>query len=231
MTFKGKPPANSPVVKSPFGKRLPLNMITRSGKIYSNPAMVTTTTTMTTTTTNPPPPINPDPHKWSHPESYNCFDFSNIPGGEHDVPADAYLWLPFFSGKETSGNPHWTQFCDSFDFHLDGQHHPDLFMKLFASSLTERAKGWIDTVPVKSIKNVEDLQKAFKVRWCDKENPEDLFSQYTDICKGPCESIREFTDRFNLALKKVRSKVGSEQAIIDHYLSSLEGDLHFEVKD
>ena len=104
-------------------------------------------------------------------------------------------------------------------------------MKLFASSLTERAKGWIDTVPEKSIKTVEELQKAFKVRWCDKENPEDLFSQYIDICRGPCEGIREFTDRFNLALKKVRSKVGAEQAIIDHYLSSLEGDLHFEVKD
>jgi hypothetical protein len=122
LTFKRKPPANSLVVKSLFGKRLLLNMITRSGKMYSNPAVVTTTTT----TTNPPPLANPDPHKWSHPESYNCFDFSNIPGGEHDVPADAYSWLPFFSGKETSGNPHWTQFCDSFDFHLDGQHHPDL---------------------------------------------------------------------------------------------------------
>jgi ribonuclease HI len=104
-------------------------------------------------------------------------------------------------------------------------------MKLFASSLVEKAKGWIDQVPEKSIKNVEELQKAFKVRWCDKENPEDLFLQYTDICKGPCESIREFTDRFNLALKKIRSKVGSEQAIIDHYLSSLEGNLQFRVKD
>ena len=103
MTFKGKPPTNSPVVKSLFGKRLPLNMITRSGKIYSNPA----TTTMTTTTTNSPPPINPDPHKWSHPESYNCFDFSNIQGGEHDLPVDAHSWLSFFSGEETSRNSHW----------------------------------------------------------------------------------------------------------------------------
>jgi ribonuclease HI len=206
-------------------------MITRSGKVYSNPTVVTTTTIPATTITSPPPPINPDPHKWSHPESYKCFDFSNIPEGEHNILEDAYLWLPLFSGKETSGNPHWTQFCEIFDFHMDDRHHHDLFMKLFASSLTERAKGWIDTVPKKSIKTVEDLQKAFKVRWCDKENPEDLFSQYIDICRGPCEGIREFADRFNLSLKKIRSKVGSEQAIIDHYLSSLEGELHFEVKD
>jgi hypothetical protein len=202
-------------------------MITRSGKMYSNPTVVTTTTT----TTNPVPPVNPNPHKWSHSKSYNCFDFSNIQGGEHDVPVDAYSWLPFFSGKETSGNSHWTQFCDSFDFHLDGQDHPDVFMKLFASSLVEEAKGWVDQLPEKSIKNIEELQKAFRVRWCDKEHPQDLFLQYSDICKGPCESIREFTDRFNLALKKIRSKVGSEQAIIDHYLSSLEGTLQFRVKD
>jgi hypothetical protein len=169
----------------------------------------------TTTITNPVPPVNPNPHKWSHSESYNYFDFSNIQGGEHDLPADANSWLPSFSGKGTSENSHWTQFCDSFDFHLDGQDHPDVFMKLFASSLTGDAKVWIDGRPKGSIKNIEELQKAFKVRWCDKENLQDLFLQYSNICKEPCESIREFTDMFNLVLKKIRSKVGSEQAIID----------------
>jgi hypothetical protein len=201
-------------------------MTTRSGKLYSNPA-----TMATTTITNPIPPVNPNPHKWSHPESYNCFDFSNIQGGVHDLPTNANSWLPFFSGKETSGNSHWTQFCDSFDFHLDGQDHPDVFMKLFASSLIGKAKGWIDQLPERSIKNIEELQKAFKVRWCDKEHSQDSFSQYYNICKGPCESTRDFTDRFNLVLKKIRSKVGSEQAIIDQYLSSLEGTLQFEVRD
>jgi hypothetical protein len=113
-------------------------MITCSGKMYStNPAVVTTTTTTTTTTTNPPPPVNPDPHKWSHPESYNCFDFSNVQGGEHNVPVDAYSWLPSFSGKETSGNSHWTQFCDSFDFHLDGQGHLDVFKEGPTPQLSE----------------------------------------------------------------------------------------------
>jgi hypothetical protein len=106
--------------------------------MYStNPAVVTTTTTTTTTTTNPLPPVNPDPHKWSHPESYNCFDFSNVQGGEHNVPVDAYSWLPSFSRKETSGNSHWTQFCDSFDFHLDGQGHLDVFKEGPTPQLSE----------------------------------------------------------------------------------------------
>jgi hypothetical protein len=226
MTSKGKPPANSPVVKSPLGKRLPSNMITRSGKIYSNPAVTTTTTT----TTNPPPLVNQDPHKWSHPLSYECFDFSNIQGGEHDVPEGSHSWLPFFSGEEAPGNSHWDNFCDGFDWNLANQSHLDVFMKLFASSLIGRAKYWIDTLPKRSIKDVQELQKAFRARCCVEENLHEFFLQYTEMCKGPGEDVREFTDRFNLALKKVRSKVGTEEAIIDRYLSSLEGDLHFEVK-
>jgi hypothetical protein len=43
-------------------------------------------------------------------------------------------------------------------------------MKLFASSLTGEAKLWIDKLPKGSIKDVEELQRAFKARWCDEEN-------------------------------------------------------------
>jgi hypothetical protein len=100
-----------------------------------------------------------------------------------------------------------------------------------ASSLVGDAKVWIHGCPKGSIKNLEELQKAFKIRWCDSEHSQDSFSQYLSICKGPCESVRDFSDRFNLFLKTVRSKVASEQAIIDHFLSSLEGTLQFNVKD
>jgi hypothetical protein len=230
MTSKGKLPIKSPIVKSPLGKGFPSNMITRSGKVYSNPTVVTTTPIATTTTINPPPPANPDLHKWSHPESYKCFDFSIIPGGEHDVPMRSQSWLPFFSGEEAPGNSHWDNFCNGFDWHLGHQSHLDVFMKLFASSLIGQAKGWIDALPEKSIKDVQELQKAFRARWCVEENLHEIFNQYTEMCKGPGEDVREFTDRFNLVLKKIRSKVGTEEGIIDRYLSSLEGDLHFEVK-
>jgi hypothetical protein len=104
-------------------------------------------------------------------------------------------------------------------------------MKLFASSLIGEAKRWIDKLPKGGIKNIEELQRAFKARWCDEENSRDLFLQYSNMCKGSCESIGEFTDRFNLILKKIRSKVSSEQAIIDWYLFTLEGNLQFRIKD
>jgi hypothetical protein len=75
------------------------------------------------------------------------------------------------------------------------------------------------------------LEKAFKIRWCNCENTQDLYSQYLDICKGSCEGVRDFSDRFNLLLKKVKPKLNSEEAILEHYLNSLEGLLQFTLKD
>jgi hypothetical protein len=172
-------------------------MMTRSGRQYSNPSIVVIVTPM-----NPTPLVNS--HKWSHPGTFGCFDLSNIQGGLHDFPKDANSWLPLFSGKGVlSGNSHWTQFCDSFEFHQAGQEHPDVFMRIFASSLIEDSKTWIDHYPKGGIKTHEELERAFKIRWCDHEQTQPLYSQYLDICKGSSEGIRDFNDRFNILLKKV----------------------------
>jgi len=57
-----------------------------------------------------------------------------------------------------------------------------------------------------------------------------LYSQYTDICKASSEGIRDFNDRFNFLLKKIWPSF-SEEAILQHYLNSLEGVLQFTLKD
>jgi hypothetical protein len=144
---------------------------------------------------------------------------------------DANSWLPLFSGRGLSGNSHWAQFCDSFDFHQTNQEHPDVFMRLFAISLVGDAKTWINAYSKGSIRNPEELEKAFKIRWCNNEHTQDFFSQYLDIYKGSCEGVRDFSDRFNLLLKKVRPKLNSEEAILEHYLNSLEGILQFTLRD
>jgi hypothetical protein len=59
------------------------------------------------------------------------------------------------------------------------------------------------TNPKGSIKTPEDLEQVFKKNWCEKESMDSLYSQYTDICKGSSEGIRDFNDRFNLLLKKI----------------------------
>ena len=57
-----------------------------------------------------------------------------------------------------------------------------------------------------------------------------MYSQYIDICIGSSESIREFNDRFNLLLKKLQPNLSLEEAILQHYLNSLEGILQFTLK-
>jgi hypothetical protein len=98
------------------------------------------------------------------------------------------------------------------------------------SSLTRSATRWVNKLPKGSIKIPEDLEQAFKKDWCEKESMDSLYSQYTDICKASSEGIRDFNDRFNLLLKKIRPSF-SEEVVLQHYLNSLEGVLQFTLKD
>jgi hypothetical protein len=98
------------------------------------------------------------------------------------------------------------------------------------SSLTGSARKWINRLPKGSIKNPEDLEQAFQRDWCEKENMDSLYSQYINICKASSEGIRDFNDRFNLLLKKDKLSF-SKEAVLQHYLNSLEGMLQFTLKD
>jgi hypothetical protein len=198
-------------------------MTTRSGRQY-----ILSSTTMTST--NPVTPVSSP--KWSHEELFGPLGLANTQGGLHDLPKKVESWIPKFSGEKGSyGDSHWTKFCEEFHFHQSGQEHPDVFLRLFVSSLTGSARRWINKLPKGSIKTPEDLEQVFKKDWCKRENMDSLYSQYTDICKGSSEGIRDFNDRFNLLLKRIRPNLNSEEAILQHYLNSLEGVLQFTLKD
>jgi hypothetical protein len=197
-------------------------MTTRSGRQY-----IPSSTTMTST--NPVTPVSSP--KWSHKELFGPLSLPNTQGGLHDLPKKVESWIPKFSGEDGSyGNSHWTDFCDAFQFHQSGQEHPDVFLRLFVSSLTGSARRWINKLPKGSIKTPEDIEQAFQKDWCEKESMDSLYSQYTNICKASSEGIRDFNDRFNLLLKKIRPSF-SEEAVLQHYLNSLEGVLQFTLKD
>jgi hypothetical protein len=110
-------------------------MTTRSGHQY----IPLSTTVVSVTPTNPV--TSTSSPKWSHKELFGSFDLANTQGGLHDLPKKADSWIPRFSGEKGSyGNSHWTKFCEGFQFHQSGQEHPDVFMRLFASSLTGSAR-------------------------------------------------------------------------------------------
>jgi hypothetical protein len=197
-------------------------MTTRSGRQY-----ILSSTTVTST--NPVTPVSSP--KWSHKELFGPLKLPNTQGGLHDLPKKVESWIPNFSGEDGScGNSHWTDFCDAFQFHQSKQEHPDVFLSLFVISLTESARRWINKLPKGSIKAPEDLEQAFKKDWCEKESMDSLYSQYTNIFKASSEGIRDFNDRFNLLLKKIMPSF-LEEAILQHYLNSLEGILQFTLKD
>jgi hypothetical protein len=131
-------------------------MTTRSGRQYLPLSIM-----VSITPTNPVTSVSSP--RWSHQKLFGSFDLANIQGGLHDLPKGVDSWIPSFSGKGvSSGNSHWTQFCESFEFHQTGQEHPDVFMRLFASSLTGDAKTWIESLPKGSIKTPEELEKPSK---------------------------------------------------------------------
>jgi hypothetical protein len=129
--------------------------------------------------------------KWSHKELFGSLDLANTQGGLHDLPKGVDSWIPTFSGKGgSSGNSHWTQFCESFHFHQSEQEHPDVFMRLFASSLTGDAKTWIDILPNGSIKNLEEIEQDFKIRWCKQENTQSFTLNTSIFAKDPEKALR-----------------------------------------
>jgi hypothetical protein len=197
-------------------------MTTRSGHQY-----ILSSTTVTST--NPVTPVSSP--KCSHKELFGPLSLPNIQGGLHDLPKKVESWIPKFSGEDGSyGNSHWNKFCDAFQFHQSEQEHPDVFLRLFVSSLTRSVRRWVNKLPKGSIKTPEDLEQAFKKDWCEKESMDSLYSQYTDVCKAPSGGIRDFNDRFNLLLEKIRPSL-SEEVVLQHYLNSLEGVLQFTLKD
>jgi hypothetical protein len=88
------------------------------------------------------------------------------------------------------------------------------------SSLTRSVRRWVNKLLKGSIKTPEDLEQDFKKYWCEKESMDSLYSQYIDICKSSSEGIRDFNDRFNLILEKIRPSFS--EVVLQHYLNSLE---------
>jgi hypothetical protein len=131
-------------------------MTTCSGHQY----IPLSTTVVSVTPTNHVTPVSSP--KWSHKELFGSLDLANTQGGLHDLPKRVDPWIPRFSEGGSCGNSHWTQFCEGFQFHQSGQEHPDVFMRLFASSLTGSARIWINGLPNGSIKTPEELERAFK---------------------------------------------------------------------
>jgi hypothetical protein len=107
-------------------------MMTRSGRQYIPSS--------TMTSTNPVTPVSSP--KWSHEEIFGSLGLANTQGRLYDLPKKVESWIPKFSWEKGSYvDSHWNKFCEEFHFHQSEQEHPDIFLRLSVSSLTEVTEG------------------------------------------------------------------------------------------
>jgi hypothetical protein len=180
LAFRRKPPANSPVVKSLFGKRLPLNMSTSQAG-----------------TTNP---VN-NQRQWSS-TLFKPLDMSSIPCYPRQMPPKYEKWLPKFTGTDViSAEEHMSNFWAFFQLHPISDDAEDLLMKLFSATLYDAARRWYLGLPDGSIKTMDRLEEIFLRRWSIKEDPNMLLTRLNGIARRENESIREFHTRFKALLQ------------------------------
>jgi hypothetical protein len=146
---------NSPIVKSLFGKRLPLNM--------------STSQTDTTILVN-------NQGQWSS-TMFKPLDMSAILGYPRQMTPKYEKWLPKFTGTDaTSAEEHMSNFWAFFQLHPISDDAEDLVMKLFSATLYDAARHWYLILPDGSIKTMDRLEKIFLRRWSIKEDPNMLLT-------------------------------------------------------
>jgi hypothetical protein len=104
-------------------------------------------------------------------------------------------------------------------------------MRLFLASLTRDARKWSTTLPSKSIKTCEYLERVFLKIWGVIESMATLYARYLKICKQDDEYVREFNDRFNSFLSQIEPNFQPVKYVLQHYLISFEGEFQFTLRN
>ena len=97
-----------------------------------------------------------------------------------------------------------TDFCDSEE--ID---HEDVRMRVFAQSLHGEVKEWFRGFPAGSIHNFQEFKTIFLGKWERKKNSLHLLTQYSNLRRGPNESVKEFSYRFKKTYNAIRADVKS----------------------
>jgi hypothetical protein len=211
LSFRRKNPLNSPVVKSLFGKRLPLNMSTSQ-----------------TGTTNP---VN-NQRQWSY-TLFNPLDMSAILGYPRQMPPKYEKWLPKFTGTDsTSAEEYMSNFWAFFQLHPISDDVEDLVMKLFSATLYDAARHWYLSLPDGIIKTMDRLEQIFLKRWSIKEDPNMLLTRLNSLAKFENESIREFHTRVEALLQRIPPNRHLKDDYLVHiYTRYFNGQLGYLLRD
>ena len=70
-------------------------------------------------------------------------------------------------------------------------------MRLFAQSLKTNVKDWFRGLAPRSIPYIDRFHIIFLEKWEEKKNYVHMLTSYNQLKRGPNESIKSFSSRFN----------------------------------
>jgi hypothetical protein len=212
LSFRRKPPLNSHVVKSLFGKSLPLRIMSTSHMATTNP-------------TN-------NQRQWSS-TLFRSLDMSAIPGYPRQMPPKYEKWLPKFTSTDAiSVEEHMSNFWAFFHLHPISDDAKDLVMKLFSATLYDASRHWYLILLDGSIKTMDTLEEAFLKRWSIKEDPNMLLTRLNNLAKYENDSIQEFHTRFKTLLQRIPASHHLKDDYLVHiYTRSFNGQIGYLLRD
>jgi hypothetical protein len=212
LSFRRKPPKNSPVVKSLFRKSFPLKTMSSSE----------------TTTMNP----TNNQIKWSC-TLFKPLDMSTILGYPRKMPPKYEKWLPKFTGTDAIiAEEHMRNFWVFSQLHPISDDVEYLVMKLFSATLYDDTTHWYLRIPDDSIKTMDRLEEVFLKRWSIKEDPNMLLTRLNTLWKHENESIWEFHTRFETFLQNLPASHHPKDDYLVHiYTKSFNGQLGYLLRD
>ncbi|XP_073277635.1 uncharacterized protein [Primulina huaijiensis] len=92
------------------------------------------------------------------------------------------------------------EICDTFKF--NGVSDNDVRLRLFPFSLRDKAKAWLNCLPVGSITTWEDMAKAFLIKYFPPSKTMKLRADITTFAQFDQESLYEAWERFKDLLRR-----------------------------
>jgi hypothetical protein len=99
-------------------------------------------------------------------------------------------------------------FADNFNVQ-----YADVWMRLLVQSLNGEARKWFKSFPPNSITDIVALDDSFLKHWGDRKDLLYYITEFGDLKRKQCESIPDFTKRFNQMYGKIPDEIKPSETL------------------
>lgn len=113
-----------------------------------------------------------------------CYASLSLSFPLHEPPKNYDQRLPQYDGAgNITARKHVDEIIDFID--LEGVDHEHVKLRLFAQSLSGKARKWYRSLTTRSIPNFQHIQSSFLNRWEVKKNPFPIMVEYWNLKRQP----------------------------------------------